>query len=960
MMKTLATAFLLVLLSVSVFAAECKPPEIRFNNNAENIFSVQQEIYLGEVMRARLNDEFEIVDDPEIVGMLDRIGQRIVKHLPPSGFEYKYHVVDMPETNAFIIAGGYVFFTKKLIAFVESEDELAGILAHELGHGVVRHSAIDVSLGFKKILNVDSVGDREDVVSKYNEYLSNRARKRIRPRGHEGRQQIEADEIGLYAMTAAGYNPEAFSSAFDRLIDARGKTGSRWDDFFGRTTPAQKRLRVIVDGVKALPSECLSSRSEISQRNFEEWQAKVLMYKPTSEISKPDLVIRKITLKPSHRNNILGLEYSADGKLLLARDHSSIFVIRNSPYENLFKIDASNVEIAQFSKDSRSVLVLTRDLRFEKWDVASQKAVNVREIYIRGGCAEKRLSPQGDLLACFQRSSGDIRFLNLRTKEVIHAKEGFYKLGIRETNLAGYGNSRVFDNTEMEFSPSGRYFIAARLGTTFRIGARFGPRSRVRNRDAFYAYDFVEKKEVPIGGTLRGIISMPFSFASDSRIIGQHRKDPKKGGVFSFPDGKRIEKFPLQANSLEVGRNGRYLLVRPIKTAPVGVFDMKDKKFIVANRKSALAIHNNRFVSENKDGVLGQYKLDADESIGELELPETKLGVPISVVASPDLNWLGFSDRNRGQIWSTFSGTRYSYTTAFGGAYFDKSGKVFLDIRRTKDLGRQSVIFNVRDKSLTVDTQLDRTNRMLDEYLINLIPTGKQPSRRSSRPPFPIGIRTFQAAGPGKLEVLNLKTKEVYWSRDFEKNRPVVGMIPGTDVMTLRWPLQSDEVRKIAKGDKELLKEAKSRKEGRFDYYVQVVDAKTGKVLRGFSLESGRGSFLILNAVANRDRLAVIDSLNRIQLFSMADGELTHTLYGESIAITPNSKIAAVKNGSSRIAIHDLESSRIIERISFGSEVVFAQFDKYSGKLLVLTDDQKVYILDTSKFGKRTAPKLGE
>ena len=137
-----------------------------------------------------------------------------------------------------------------MIAFVRNEAELAGIFGHELGHGIVRHSAIDMSKYFKEILGVESVGDREDVYQKYNDLIDRRNTKRVKTsNNHEDNQQLEADKIGVFSMVAAGYNPEAFSSAWDRLAETEGKTGNSFTDFFGTTRPAEKRLREILKAI---------------------------------------------------------------------------------------------------------------------------------------------------------------------------------------------------------------------------------------------------------------------------------------------------------------------------------------------------------------------------------------------------------------------------------------------------------------------------------------------------------------------------------------------------------------------------------------------------------------------------------------------------------------------------------------------------------------------------------------
>ena len=399
----------------STMGFECEPPKIVYNNNSENIFTEEQEMILGEAILEQIKNQFTIIEDEEINAPLRRIAAKLEKHFPETSLRFRFHVVDMPDTNAFITAGGNVFVTRKLIAFVQSEDELAGILAHELGHGIVRHSAIDISKAFRKILNVSEVGDRDDIYERFNELIDNRRRKRISSRGHIGDQQMEADEIGLYAMTAAGYDPSAFASAYDRLTESEGKTGGWFSDLLGKTTPAQKRLREMVKAMKQLPKECLENNPSVSHGEFESWQTRLLLYKYSAERLSSASMKRRVGLSPSLRDEIVSLSFSPDGNLILARDESTVFVIRKEPYETLFQIDAPNLNVAQFTVDSKSVLLLTPDLRYEKWDIATRSPVLVRELYIRGGCNEIKLSPTGKVLACYEAISQGCRSPNRRS-----------------------------------------------------------------------------------------------------------------------------------------------------------------------------------------------------------------------------------------------------------------------------------------------------------------------------------------------------------------------------------------------------------------------------------------------------------------------------------------------------------------------------------------------------------------
>ena len=288
----------LFVFSLAVFPQDCKPPEIVFNKNADNIFTEEQEVMLGEVISEQVQKDYRIISDPEVNRIVRNIGAKLTKHLPPTNIDFKFYVVDLPEVNAFAAPGGRIYVTRKLIAFVRSEDELAGIIAHELGHGIVRHGTIDMSRYFKKIIGVNQVGDKKDIFEKYNKLIDLSRTKRIFvSQNHENDQQLEADKIGVFAMTAAGYDPNAFTSTFDRLADTKGKTGNWLSDVLGGTTASQKRLKEIIVAVKTIPASCLDKNSSASAKDFEEWQTEVISYSNYSGKERIGEVLRRSSFK---------------------------------------------------------------------------------------------------------------------------------------------------------------------------------------------------------------------------------------------------------------------------------------------------------------------------------------------------------------------------------------------------------------------------------------------------------------------------------------------------------------------------------------------------------------------------------------------------------------------------------------------------------------------------------------
>ena len=109
------------------------------------LISESEEIALGKQSDPQIMAQYGLYDDPKLNQYLDGIGQRMaaISHRPHLKYEFK--VVDSPIINAFALPGGYVYFTRGILAHLNSEAEMAGVLGHEIGHITARHSAQKLS-----------------------------------------------------------------------------------------------------------------------------------------------------------------------------------------------------------------------------------------------------------------------------------------------------------------------------------------------------------------------------------------------------------------------------------------------------------------------------------------------------------------------------------------------------------------------------------------------------------------------------------------------------------------------------------------------------------------------------------------------------------------------------------------------------------------------------------------------
>lgn len=209
------------------------------------LFSTPTEIAMGEAVAKKVEEEFTVIKDPKLLEQVDRISGRLIPVADRKDLSYRFTIVEMPEEdqpNAFALPGGPIFVTKALMELVKSDDELASVLGHEMGHVVAKHAMkhLQASIGMQA-LQIAAIGAKTDgrtmqglnlaVTSLFLEYSQ--------------ADELEADRLGVKYMKAAGYDPTAGIRFMERLRDYTRKQPMREYSYF-RTHPFfADRIRMI-------------------------------------------------------------------------------------------------------------------------------------------------------------------------------------------------------------------------------------------------------------------------------------------------------------------------------------------------------------------------------------------------------------------------------------------------------------------------------------------------------------------------------------------------------------------------------------------------------------------------------------------------------------------------------------------------------------------------------------------
>lgn len=972
----LLTLLCIVICSVVASAQDCNPPAITANSHIYNIFSPEQEMVLGELNYQQMSGDSRFIQDEKLLAYIREIGAKLVRHLPPTGLKFQFFIIDMPTANAFNTPGGYVFISRKLISFTKTEDELAGVMAHELGHATVHHAAGDMSDMFKKVLNVTQLGDSKDVTEKYNLFLERVRTKNVSLKeGHESEQQLEADRIGVFAMVAAGYDPNAFSEFFARLVEEKAKSGGNWfTNVFGSSSPTEKRLREMIKVTELLPAACRENRAANASETYLKWQADVVSFRE-SQINEelPGLMWKK-ELAPQLKSDISNFAVTPDGAYFLAQDDFAITVVQREPLKIAFQIPTTDARPASFTPDGQFVVFGTESLRFEKWSVAEAKPVEIRELVVRRDCWEHEFSPDGKFLACIDYSLG-LNILETQTGKRVFQKKEFYSLNVFEliawirAEVQDTENAHLSKFFNLEFSPDSHYLVASR-SNSFRFRFTIDMLAVDQSQDTVLALDLQTLKPVSTGGDLKKVTRRAFIFVTPDKILGTMNNSVEEGGLFSFPQGKRLAKFPLSAQEMKLTGNPNYVIVKPLANAMMGIFDLSKATIVNGMNKADATLWNDIIFFEDVSGSVKVGKVKYDEgdkffkvtSIGEIDIPIGSMRRVYAASVSDNMKWLAVSSKTRGAMWDLTSGERKMHVRGFRGAIVAANGTAIGDFPPYAPVNHSLVFMNAATDEATQVRELpERGARQYGRFVmlrtsLKEVKEAEKPKdskeKEGNKPPAPMG----GLGDPESLdrdvrfELHDVVSDKVVWSRDFIKEAPEFFFDEYSGRLIFYWKLGSEAGKARLREEPALAERAKQMGNKTDDYLVEVYDAFAAKSIGVLLLETGEGSFDIQSGFSEGNWLVLHDDNNRVLIYSIKEGELRHRFFGANAAMNPSRQQVIVENYPGELTLYDLGTGNAQSRLRFKNGAAFVRFSLDGKRLLVLTSGQIAYAFDTDKM----------
>jgi predicted Zn-dependent protease len=216
----------------------------------------QQEMALGLQSAPRMAQEMggTVRSDDPMQQIVSEVGERVLHHSEAAkgpytqNFHY-YLLADDKTINAFALPGGQVFITRALLVRLQNEAQLAGVLGHETGHVIGRHTSEQLAkseLG-NSIATGFVIGNSSDRSGGYTSAIIANVAQKMASLHYSRGDESQADQFGLQFMTEAGYTPEGMLGVMKVLLDVEKTNGGHQPEFLMSHPLTQERL----DAVKA-------------------------------------------------------------------------------------------------------------------------------------------------------------------------------------------------------------------------------------------------------------------------------------------------------------------------------------------------------------------------------------------------------------------------------------------------------------------------------------------------------------------------------------------------------------------------------------------------------------------------------------------------------------------------------------------------------------------------------------
>jgi WD40 repeat protein len=665
-------------------------------------------------------------------------------------------------------------------------------------------------------------------------------------------------------------------------------------------------------------------------------------------------VLSRARLSPELRGNTV-IRFSPDGQFLFVQDSAGLMLLSRNPLQLISYIDAPYSYPARFSADSKSVILVSYDLQYSRWNLPDGKRIGSSLLIIPGGCVAASLSPAGDLLGCYT-PEWDLTLYRLENSRKLFSAN-------MQSRPSGRGFFSIpFDSNSNYSSPFG-YFLAndsknlADRGL-FRFPIWFSPDGKVLiagddsnsvrvNLSSFTKEDF--------SSSVRKHMTSVAGIADSDRVLLADSSKSNPPYVASLSTGQTLANISVSAETAMLCTASRYAVFRKEGESGIQLVDLSSNAALPFTESISLDVFANEIVTLRRDDVLAFYKIGESKPQLAVRLPLGPLPPLRASAVDSSLTVLALSVDGSGSVFDVASGKPFLQRKFFVGAQIaDPKRPLLLLPRKWKE--PHSVVRADAEAQSTSSawaaaassTELHMGEAAVVEYSFD---TDVRHLRYFD--PNPSGV-------PFILRGLDPATGTQLWHFSFTEEIPVPFRDPQGVRFVLGWKAKTEHAWNAVKGNPVSREAYKSSKRMQQDTVFEVLDSLTRKSLGGVFVQFGDGPSNFTSAFSVGDSLFLIKDNMRVFLLSLRDGKLVASLKGFQPTANGLANLFAMNEGSGRLGVYDLQTGAKLEQQLFPDEVSYTHFSADGKKLLVLTQHQEVFVLDMSDVREHPLPPAHE
>ena len=659
------------------------------------------------------------------------------------------------------------------------------------------------------------------------------------------------------------------------------------------------------------------------------------------------------------RGRLRALRFSPNGAYILLQDETTAYVIQTNPLAVVSTFASNSMLPIRFSADSQSVVGATWDMTIERSGTGEDKPADVRSLGGGGVCHAATLSLDGELYACLDDKS-DVRVFQTRTGEQIfqgHIGEPIpprvifptpLHLGLARSEPFGYylasgpttPNDPMRSAGVLQFSLEGR-FLAAR--GVYSTSATLIDLQRRAPADV----PKMMKHAIDQGST---------TFVAPDRVVASDPNKKLDTELLSFPSGAAISKLDL-GGSFAPTSNPHYAINTPEGSHESSVIDLQTGKSVASLGERGGDVWGTEALSETNDGVLTLTHIGEAQPVLRALTPVSSLSALRVAAVTPDLGAIAIGVIGQAGVYESATGKRTAEFDALRGAWFADDQNCYVLIpgasqKAPATIERIDSRSGATSNTLSLDDTTFRNEHIFSGPVLL--------SHYIKEPVFLPGMQEF----PFELQAIDPSNARPLWTRSFDispgsqyRYTPVPFTDPQGDRVVLGWRAKAPGGQAAANRDATTKRLVKSEKLSEHDSLFEVLDTRTGRMAGAALVQTGAEAASFDSAFSEGDWLVLEKNGRSAMVFSLSTGEQVVQETGYAPAISAASGLLSITTDGGRLELYDLKARAKKFGYDFPQEIAYSHFSTDGKRLLVLTEDQTVYVLDLTKIPATPAPQ---